>query len=104
MIKIKPFPIYDELAKKANPNNKLDKRYSATINRFSPDHRELFFALIYHYYVINNDNNREIEHSKYEIPYSGKTGIKGKGVGFDVNAIPPTLQSILVGYIDSITV
>lgn len=97
----KPFPIYDELASKANPNNKLDKRYSATINRFSPDHRELFFALIYHYYVINTDG---VDHSKYEIPYSGKTGIKGKGVGFDVNAIPLPLQSILVSYIDAITV
>lgn len=92
------FKIFDELnmavKEPITGDEILMSEHRATINVLPMEHREIIWALIYHYYVSN-----PAHHTGGPVPYKGKIGIGGKGVHFDVNCLPRRLQAILVEYL-----
>jgi hypothetical protein len=97
--------IQNQLLNEPQKNSELDKRYCATINRLQPEHRKMVFLLIYHYYVINvlSHDTININNRKSQLPYSGKIGVRGKGICFDGSFLPLELQRIIVKYIETVT-
>jgi len=91
------FAIYDELTKMAElgPKTSLSRKYCLTINKLSPEHREIVYALIYHHHLIRKGTSNIV-------PYMGKIGKCGKGISYNVNNLPEDLQTIVSLYIDRI--
>ena len=92
------FELYNELKNQTThmKEQNFDRSYCSTITRLPSEHRIIIYLLIYHHFVISKKYS---DNKKFIIPYGGKTGIKGKGVRFDVNSLPLDLKKIIMQYI-----
>lgn len=101
--------IYDKIVEQLDGNETIiTKKYTSTISRLPQEHINNIYLLILHYSLTHNkssDSNStgDENKTKYEIPYTGRTGSKGRGVTFKLRNFPEELQHIITCYIDVIS-
>ena len=92
------FKIYDTLVGliEGDGDFKMNSQTRLTINKMNKQHRDLIYAIIYHYHVTNDRRTSNV-------PYNGTVGKSGKGVTFNVTNLPKQLQQIIVAYVKVVT-
>lgn len=91
------FPLYDYLSQFSSSGEKWDK-ISTIINTLSLEEAETIYALIYHHYLLtNNDHDGKLN------LYNSKIFSGGKGLVFTVHNLPEALQKIIINYVNLIT-
>jgi hypothetical protein len=96
-----PFPLYDSLLEASlkasfQPNW---KDISFIINSLTYEQCETIYALIYHHFLLS-DNQKTFKLKKENaLPYGGKSFEGGKGVLYTPSNFPLVLQQIINEYI-----
>ena len=95
------FHIYEQLSKLSQEPDRpkeIDDKCRATIHTLPREHRDIFYALMLHHWILENRRFPE----EREMIYNSKLGSSGNGVTVDVQYLPSELQAILRCYLDAI--
>lgn len=101
------FPLYDALLPKATIATPPEwKSLTPLIGNLTIEHTETIFALILHYYVLEQSGKIPgfVPHQRKDlpIPYGGKVFEGGKGLLYNVNNLPLLLQQVISEFVKSI--
>ena len=90
------FPLYDNLYKNASNKDltvKEKKNFISKVNKMNKNGKELLYALIKTYFLMNNDNK-----SNNKIPYGGKISDNNDklcDIEWNLNKFPKNLKQML---------
>lgn len=106
------FPLYNELLQEveSGDSESIPTNFDPwkIVIKLPKDHLEVFYAMIWHHAVLNNDKRPSIHRKettrKISVSvYKGKVFDQGKGIIFCPTELPKKLQQILERYIYKLT-